>query len=252
MRYIYCEQGSAEWKRARAGVITASNFHLTRSWNLMKRAPRVGDYSDKAKDYAFRLAIERISGEPLDEGYETWAMERGHRMEPKAREEHEVQAGVLVDTVGFVTTDDGVFGGSLDGEIGPDGASEYKAFVAPEKLRAIIIYSDWSTLMDQAQGGLWLTGRKWIDACLYCPALAPAGKQLTRRRIQRDDDYIYDLEQDLLKFKAVVDSYEAVLRAPTGEQPVEVAAKVVRPSPVLAAPAAFTPKASPVLAGLPF
>ncbi|WP_206208249.1 hypothetical protein [Xanthomonas oryzae] len=55
------------------------------------RGEPVGDYSDEAKSYAFRLAIERISGEPLDEGFETFAMRRGHELEPYARAELEVQ-----------------------------------------------------------------------------------------------------------------------------------------------------------------
>ena len=61
-------QGSPEWHAARAGCITASNFNLIRSANRLKSGPNKDDYGDKAKAYAFRLAIERISKMPLDEG----------------------------------------------------------------------------------------------------------------------------------------------------------------------------------------
>ncbi|AOE60405.1 hypothetical protein QZH45_14320 [Pseudomonas corrugata] len=35
--------------------------------------------------YAFELAVERIGGAPLDGGFETWQMRRGHELEPEAR-----------------------------------------------------------------------------------------------------------------------------------------------------------------------
>lgn len=204
-----CKQGSAEWKAARAGVITASNFKLARSF--LKSGPNKGDYTEAAKDYAFRLAIERISGEPLDEGFETWQMRRGHELEPLARMAHEAKTGQLVEEVGFVTTDDGLFGVSADGFIGDGGGAEYKCFVAPEKLRSILIAGDISDVIDQCDGGMWLTGRKWWEFCLYCPAL-PEHRQLTIHRIERDDNRIDSLENDLMKFAALVAEFETELR----------------------------------------
>lgn len=209
-----CPQGGDEWHRLRAGKQTASNFWLMRESARLKVGPDAGDYSAKQKDHAFALAIERVSGVPLAEGFETWQMSRGRELEPAARNEHEIQTGLIVETCGFITTDDGLFGASLDGVIGDEGRAEYKAFVSPIKLRAIITGGDLSGVIDQCQGGLWVSQGTWIDLCLYCPALAPAGKQLTRFRIYRDDDFIEALESDLMEFKSLIDSYEAVLRAP--------------------------------------
>lgn len=202
---------------ARAGLLTASNFWLMRESSRLKVGPDAGEYSNKQKDHAFGLAIERVGGQPLDEGFETWSQTRGHDLEPDARNEHEIQTGLIVETVGFMTTDDGVFGASLDGMIGDEGRAEYKCFVSPIKLRAIITGGDLSGVIDQCQGGLWVSEGTWIDLCLYCPALASTGKQLTRFRIYRDDDFIESLESDLWEFKALVDSYEAILRAPAIE-----------------------------------
>jgi len=207
-------QGSDAWLRLRAGKQTASLFYLMRASARLKVGPNAGDYSNAQKDLAFGLAIERISQEPLAEGFETWSQSRGHLLEPEARREHETQMGVIVQPTGFVTTDDGLFGASLDGLIDTDGAAEYKAFIAPTKLRAVITEHDSSMVMDQCQGGLWITGRKWIDFCLYCPALRCAGKHLIVQRIYRDDNYIEELESDLLEFKALIDQYEAALRGP--------------------------------------
>jgi len=248
---IECEQGSQEWKRSRAGKITASMFSTVRAKvnglteqqsryvqalqsgkNELeargiagyKAAPkaeiiqhalggeRVGEWSSAALDYAFRLAIERISGEPLDEGFETFAMRRGHELEPQARMEHEIQSGLVVVRAGFVGTNDGAFGASADGLIGTDEGSEYKCFIAPEKLRAFWIDNDPSSVMEQAQGCMWITGRKRWHICLYCPALESVGKQLWWRVFERDDDFIEAMEMDLIEFKGLVDQYEKQLR----------------------------------------
>lgn len=250
MIILTCDQGSPEWHRARAGVITASMFATARKrvGELDERqlayvdgvqsgldekvaakaagyaaAPKaagiakalrgepVGDYSEEAKNYAFRLAIERISGEPLDEGFETFAMRRGHELEPLARAEHEVQSGLIVQRAGFVLSEDG-FGCSADGLIGSDGGSEYKCFINPEKLRAFHIDNDASEVFEQAQGCMWITGRQWWHIGLYCPALAPVGKQLWWRRFERDDAFIEKMRDDLLAFRSMVDQFEQDLK----------------------------------------
>ncbi|MCR4301924.1 MAG: YqaJ viral recombinase family protein [Sulfuricaulis sp.] len=207
---IECDQGSPEWHQARAGCITASMFKVARS--RLKTGKNAGDFTVAAKDYAFRVAIERISGVPLDEGFENWAMQRGHELEPDARMEHEAQTGLLVHRAGFVTTEDRRFGASADGLIGEDGGAEYKCLVAPDKLRGIYIEEDFSDYVDQVQGCLWLTGRKWWHFALYCPALESIGQQFWHRHVDRDDDYIEALETDLMAFAAMVDGFEKTLR----------------------------------------
>lgn len=251
MIIVECEQGSDEWLQARAGVITASMFSTARkkvnclddrqklyvsailaghtektSMEIAgyKAKPKaegieraiagfpVGEYSDAAKDYAFRLAVERISERPLDDGFETWSMKRGHELEEIARMEHEVQTGLFVEQTGFILTDDRLFGASADGLIDGDGGTEYKCFVAPAKLRSIIIDGDWSDLQEQVQGCLWISGRKWWDMCLYCPAFESIGKQLIRKRVVRDENFIEIMELELLEFEKMVSENERILR----------------------------------------
>lgn len=251
VRIIECAQGSQEWLQARAGVITASMFSTVRAKVGMldekqqayvsailsgkseaeardvagyKAAPKsdgvrralagesIGEWSDTAKNYAFRLAVERISGLPLDEGFQTWSMKRGHELEPEARMEHETQTGLIVQRAGFVVTDDGAFGASADGLINDDEGSEYKCFIDPEKLRSFWIDNDASGVMEQAQGCMWLTGRKRWHICLYCPALQPAGKQLWHKVFERDEEFIDAMERDLIEFNGLVNFYENKLR----------------------------------------
>lgn len=210
MILIQCAQGSDEWLQARAGCITASMFKVARE--RIKSGKNAGDCTQAAKKYAFTLAIERISGKPLNEGFETWQMKRGHEPEPMARARHEEEAGVIVETAGFVTTDDGCFGASADGLIGNDGGSEYKCLVSPDSLMPVLLEDDIAEYMDQIQGCMWITGRKWWHFGLYCPALEPAKLDLYWQHIARDDDYIEALERDLIAFRALVLQYESTLR----------------------------------------
>lgn len=210
MLAIQCPQGSDQWHKERAGCITASMFADARA--TLKSGQNKGQPTAKALDYAFRLAVERIGGEPLDGGFETWQMRRGHELEPDARMAHEIRTGLIVQQVGIVKTDDGVFGASADGFIDDDGVSEYKCFLAPEKLRAFHIDHDADSIKDQVQGVLWITGRKWAHIGMYCPALRSVGRELWLGEYDRDEEYIEELEADLWKFKLLVDEYEARLR----------------------------------------
>lgn len=252
MIIIDCQQGSDAWHRARAGAVTASMFAEARARvnglteqqrtyvdalldglseaeardkagyktapraDAIKRAiagEKVGDFTEAAKDYAFRLAIERISGEPLDEGgFDTFAMRRGRELEPDARDAHAFECGLAIEPAGFVVTEDGKFGASADGLIGRDGGAEYKCLIDPSRIRDIVLTRDISDFTDQVQGCMWITGRAWWHFVLYCPALAPVGKALTVFEVKRDDDYIEAMEHDLLAFDALVCEYESLLR----------------------------------------
>lgn len=210
MLIVECAQGSEEWHKARAGVITASMFATARA--RLKTGANKGQLTSAAYDYAFKVAIERIAGQPLDEGFQTWQMKRGNELEPIARMEHEVHTGLLVERAGFVLTDDQLFGASADGLIGDDGGSEYKCLVSPERLRSVLVDGNYDEFKDQVQGCMWITNRQWWHLCFYCPALAPIGKQLHIVEMRRDDDYIFALEQDLIEFAKEVDRMELALK----------------------------------------
>ena len=101
-------------------------------------------------------------------------------------------------------TDDRVFGYSTDGFVGSEGLIEIKCPSACDKLGAI-----WtspqdaeSEYIDQINGGLWITGRKWCDLVVFCPWLESV----------RNDDAIERLESSLLKFAGLVESNGALMR----------------------------------------
>ena len=200
---IYAPQGSIEWHLARAGLITGSIAYKALN------AP----HADSTKDLAWRLAIERISGEPLNEGNVGWAAKRGHELEPEARMEHQAEINEIVEPVGFaIIADDWWFGCSADGLVERKGGAEYKCFTDPKALRSIVHEGDFGWVEVQSMFGLWVTGREWWDMGLYCPALKPVGLQFTRHRLRRNDDAIDSMVERLQGFKAMVEDYEGFLR----------------------------------------
>ncbi len=251
MMIVNVDQGGEAWFRARAGVITASMVSTIRakvgglteqqakyvqavksgmsSADAMaaagyKSAPRaeaiekaiaglpVGDWSDASKNYAFRLAIERLSKAPLgDDGYHPWQAERGIALEEDARRELELRIGDMVEPAGFVMTEDRLFGASADGLVGSDAGAEFKCYLSPSKLRPILLDGSTDDVRDQCQMGMAITGRRRWYFGLYLPALRCIGRDFTMMVIERDDDYIDAMWLDLLDFNCLVEKYVADL-----------------------------------------
>lgn len=207
---INCEQGTQEWHEHRAGVITASNFEMCNA--RLKSGKNKGEHTKAAKEYAFRIAVERISKQPLnDDYYQTYAMKRGREMEEEARLKHEQARGILVDQTGIALTNDSVFGASVDGLIDDRGCAEYKCFIGPSSLMPILLNKDLSSVNAQMQGQMWVAERDWCDFVLYCPALKAIGKDLTIIKVERDNDYIEEMQSGLLEFNELVNDYQTRL-----------------------------------------
>lgn len=215
MKFIECPQGSADWFAARCGKITASCFADAISLCTRKSGERVaGDMTAVAERYAADLAIERISGRPHGEPPKAWVLERGHEMEAHARRYYESRTGSFVTEAGICLTDDGTFGYSSDGLVDDDGLIEIKAPIDSTKILAMWQTGDTSEYDHQMQGGMWITGRKWVDFIMYVPDLAFIGKDLFVKRVLRDDAFIDAMVARLSSFDQVVAGFEAVLRTP--------------------------------------
>jgi hypothetical protein len=205
--HLTAPQGTPEWFQGRCGVITASMFSECRK--RLKSGPNKGDFSKAAHDYAFKLAVERISGELLDDPqFDPWQAKRGRELEPEARLKYEEKESVLVQETGLAIAENKLFGASVDGLVDDEGNVEIKCFLAPSKLAPILLTGDIGDCEDQIQGGMWITEREWTDFILYCPALAKVEKDLTVIRIHRDEKYIAELEQDLQAFNILVETYK--------------------------------------------
>jgi hypothetical protein len=213
---VACEQGSPEWLQARAGACTASRFSDARARLKRKSGDKnVGDFTDACESYARLLAIERIAGEPLDETFQTYAMRRGHELEPVARALYMERTGYVVEESGVLLSDDRRVGYSTDGEVyGHKGGIEIKCPVAADKVAGVWLDPEpvIAEYLDQIDGGMWLAAWHWIDLVVYTPWLESVGKAMFVHRIHRDEARIEALESDLVAFLRVVNEFEARLR----------------------------------------
>jgi len=280
-------QGSPEWIAARVGLITGSKASLARKVGGLneqqaayvgalkagrskaealliagyKKEPTadavakalagqpVGEWGDASKAYAFRAAVERITGEPLDEGWSgNFFSKRGKRLEEEARMLFELRHDCLVTEVGLIYTEDRKFGASADGWVDDDDGCEIKCFLDPSKLMPMLLDQDFSSIRAQVLMNLWLSGRRRWHQILYVPALECIGRDLTVHTIDRKDEGVEDeitqLETDLMALDALVESYRArLLEGATpadlgipaevpAEQPVTVAARPVAPDAI--------------------
>ena len=214
MKFVECQQGTAEWFAARVGKITASCFADAISVCSRKSGARdIGDPTAVAERYAADLAIERISGLQHGEPPKAWVLERGHQMEAAARMHYEARTGSFVTEAGICVTDDSLFGYSTDGLVDDDGLIEVKAPIDSSKILAMWQTGDTAEYDHQMQGGMWITGRKWCDFIMYVPDLAAVGKDLFVKRVFRDDAFIDNMVERLAKFDALVQANVAILRA---------------------------------------
>lgn len=197
-------QGTDEWLAARRGVITGSRFKDCRD-KLASGKP-----SKACLHYAMDVARERVGGTAPAKMVNA-AMRTGTEQEPLARIAYEVATQSLVEEIGFVTTDDRLFGVSPDGLVDEHGLIEIKTMVSSDTLFTCF-RGDYSAYLDQCYGQMWLMGRKWVDLVLWAPDLECIGRHLTIHRIHRDDDIIQALEDDLMTFAAMVAENEKVLR----------------------------------------
>ena len=158
------------------------------------------------------LARERVGGKPPEAFYSDY-MKAGTEQEPFARSAYEIQTGNLVEQAGFITTDDKLFGVSVDGLVGDDGIIEIKTMVSSKTLFKAVVEEDISDYIDQGNGAMWLLGRMWVDFVLWAPDLEAAGhKGLHIIRVNRDEESIASLEEDLWRFAGLVGVYEEAMR----------------------------------------
>lgn len=181
MKIVDCEQNSPSWYLARMGKPTASEFATV----LAKG--KGGGESLTRRAYLYRLAGEIVTGEPA-ESFTNADLERGHAMEPEARDLYTFMRDAELIRVGFVTLDDGSAGASPDSLIADDGALEIKTKAAHRLIECLMRDDAPPEHTAQLQGVMWICERSWIDLAIYWPKLP-----LVIHRIERDDAYIKTL-----------------------------------------------------------
>lgn len=190
-------QGSAEWKAARVGCVTAS---------------RVADVIAKTKtgwgasraNYMAELIAERLTGEAAA-GYSNAAMQWGTEKEPEARAAYSFRADVDVTEVGFIPHPKiAMTGASPDGYVGDEGLVEFKCPNTATHIDTLLGEPLPAKYLTQIQWQMACAGRAWCDWVSYDPRL-PEEMRLFIQRYHRNDEMIATLEKQVAEFLAELD-----------------------------------------------
>lgn len=198
------EQGSMEWKLARAGKVTASRIS-----DVMAKI-KTGEAAAR-EDYRAQLAAEIITGEPQDDGFVTKDMAFGTEQEKFARAAYEVLTGGFVDEVGVIdhpTIERAA--ASPDGLVGSDGLVEIKCPKVKTHIKYLMTSRIPTDYMLQMQWQMACTGRKWCDWISYRGDL-PGTMGMLIIRVNRDDKKIAEIEAEVKAFNESVDKMVAFL-----------------------------------------
>jgi len=197
------EQNSDAWVKCRLGIPTASAFD--------RILTPTGKASTQAEAYSNELLAEYLTSQPR--GYEEGAgfqgnahTERGHQLEAEARAFAELERGYKVETVGFVTTDEGLIGCSPDGLVGDEGLLEIKCPAPWTHVEYLLGAKVPTKYYPQVQGQMYVAERQWCDFISYHPLLPPV-----LLRVERDEEYIAKLTTALTDFNAKLEAKRAVL-----------------------------------------
>lgn len=200
MKFITADQRSPEWYAARLGRATASRFK-----DIIAIGAK-GQYLKPHYDYIQELVSERLIGEAgQKEMFINDAMKWGMMNEDLARTTYQLKTGNKVSGEGFIQHDTLMSGASTDGLVNDEGNLEIKCLTPINHLYEIIKHNTMPDVYKaQVQGQLWITGRAWCDFVGYDSRL-PVGIDLFTVRVERDDDYINWLEEEVTNFLLEVD-----------------------------------------------
>ena len=191
MRIINCEQGTEEWFEARAGIPTASMFS----------AMMAGGQGKTRRAYMLKLAGEKMTGE-IAESFGNIHTERGHVMEPQARELYCLQTGYDVQDVGFIRADYDA-GASPDSLVNDDGLLEIKSKLPHLQLEVLLSDKVPFAHLRQIYGQILIAEREWCDFVSYWPGLP-----LFVKRVYADDKICGEIRAEIDRFNN--DLYEII------------------------------------------
>ena len=202
--YFDVEQGSDEWLQVRAGVPTSSQFATVLA------AGGKGEDALTRKTYMRKLCGERITGRP-SQNFRNRHTDRGHELEPEARNLYSLLNDVDFELAGFAKRHDLGAGASPDCLIGKQGGAEIKTKLEHLQIEVLDSGQVPKFHLPQIQGLMWITIREWWDFVSYCPGLP-----LFVKRVYRDEAFIARLAVAVEEFNFELAALEARIRAMMG------------------------------------
>lgn len=189
MQILTLEQGTPEWHTARLGIVTMSELKT-----LLVKGKGPGGFGTGAISYMHQLIGERITGEPSDAFQGNAHTQRGHALEPVARELYQEATGLpRLEQVGIILNH-GV-GYSPDCLVDSNGLAEIKTKLPKYQIELLLDGELPQEHVAQCQGGLWVSEREWIDFVSYWP-----GMPLFVKRAYRDEALIRTIAERVEAF----------------------------------------------------
>lgn len=197
------EQRSPEWFKARLGRLTAS-----RVADMMAKT-RNGWGASRA-NYAWELAIERLTGEPIP-SFCSPAMQWGIDHEDHARAAYQIHALCTVEEIGFIEHPKLFAGASPDGLVGDKGMVEIKCPNPSTHGETLLTGKIDDKYLKQMQFQMACSGREWCDFVSYDPRF-PEPMRTWVKRVERDESAIREIEDCAAEFLAEVEQTVSRLR----------------------------------------
>lgn len=198
------EQGTEEWFQLRCGKLGGSSIGKVMA-NIGK------SFGQPAHDLAVKIAIEQITGRPIEQNYTNSHMERGHEQEPIARALYEQDQFVSVTNGGFFEDGD-LYGVSPDGLVDDDGGIEIKSVIQNVQFQTVKRGAMDPSYKWQVYLELLVSGREWWDYVSFCSAF-PEGKRLFIDRVWRKDsaEMFDSINSRVDEFRFLVDEKKKVI-----------------------------------------
>jgi len=188
-----CEQRSEPWYAARAGRATGS-----RAADILARI-KTGEAAAR-RDYRVQLAVEQLTGKPVEDGYVSKEMQRGIDLEPAAFAAYEAHSGNIARKTGFLYADDLQVGCSLDGDVENfAGIVEVKCPKSATHVAYLKGQRVPPEYVPQLTHNLWVSGAEWADIVSYDDRM-PEGLQFFCKRLTRAEANIATYEAEVLRF----------------------------------------------------
>lgn len=194
------QQGSDEWLAARAGRVTGSNA----SYVISKENASGGETAGKV-NYRMQLAIERMTGKPMMDDFQSKHTRHGTEWEPIARIVAEQETGLVFRETGFLRHTTKMIGVSLDGdaddfktilEIKCPKPKTHVSYLQADKLPAIY--------RAQVMHSLYVTGAEQCIFVSYCDDM-PDGLKTFKKVVKAKDLPLQEYDTALTAFLSSVD-----------------------------------------------
>ena len=164
MIVVECTQNTPAWFKARLGVFTASAMGL---WLLADKRNKT---QEKAALKAICDNLSEMGGLEMVPPPRNYILERGHELEPFARDAYTELTGREVEQVGFVLHDAGGFGCSPDGFIDDrKGSLQIKCPFGPGQIKSLFNPGLPDEYKIQVHMEMAVCGTRYNDYFSYCP-----------------------------------------------------------------------------------